>query len=34
VDDQVVDELEEALIALCGVDTTLKIIERIEARGA
>jgi fused signal recognition particle receptor len=35
VDDQVLDELEEALIASdVGVDTTLKIIERIEARVA
>ncbi len=33
VDDQVLDELEEALIASdVGVDTTLKIIERIESR--
>jgi len=33
VDDQVLDQLEEALIASdVGVDTTLKIIDRIEER--
>ncbi|MCK5209293.1 MAG: signal recognition particle-docking protein FtsY [Cyclobacteriaceae bacterium] len=35
VDDEVLDELEEALITSdVGVDTTIKIIERIEARVA
>jgi len=35
IDDQVLDELEEALISSdVGVDTTLRIIEKIEARAA
>ena len=35
VDDEVLDDLEEILITSdVGVDTTLKIIERIEARVA
>ena len=35
VDDEVLDDLEEVLITSdVGVDTTLRIIERIEARAA